>query len=73
MTNVTRLCAIVFPLKYHIHATSIKGKIVCAVTLVLTVVFTITGECYAKAADYLTPLLSLLLWTGITGHGGQGL
>lgn len=52
MTNVTRLCAIVFPLKYHIHATSIKGKIVCAITLVLTVVFTIAGECCANAVYF---------------------
>ena len=42
--NVIRLCAIAFPLKYHIHATSNKGKIVCAITIALTIASTITGE-----------------------------
>ena len=38
-----RLSAIVFPLKYHIHATSTKGQLVCGVTLTLTIIFTLIG------------------------------
>ena len=39
--SISRFAAIFVPLKYHIHASCSTGKIICLLTLLLTIVLTI--------------------------------